>query len=221
MVSIIMLTHNAPKYVKITMETLLKNTKNVDYELIVWDNASELKTRKLLSKYYDKGIINRLVFSKDNLLFAKGNNNGFKLSNPHSDYVLLLNSDIEIRNEKWLSNLIELCEKEKCGAVGYGVCENNPANRSDGFCILIKRDLYDKYFLDENFEWWWAVTKLEAYILKEGYNIVAVKNYENMIYHFGGKSGGTVTSAKGMDVKMEEVASWFEGKEGKILDHID
>ena len=70
MVSIIMLTHNAPKYVKITMETLLKNTKNVDYELIVWDNASELKTRKLLSKYYDKGIINRLVFSKDNLLFA-------------------------------------------------------------------------------------------------------------------------------------------------------
>ena len=42
-----------------------------------------------------------------------------------------------------------------------------------------------------------------------------------MIYHFGGKSGGTVKDAKGMDVKMEEVKSWFEGREAKILDHID
>ena len=30
-----------------------------------------------------------------------------------------------------------------------------------------------------------------------------------------------VMTLDGMDVKMEEVASWFEGKEGKILDHID
>lgn len=211
MISILMLTHNAPKYVKITLETLKNKTKDIDYELIIWDNDSDKKTKKMLMNYYNKKrIIDRLVFSKQNLLFSKGNNSAFKLCNSKADYVLLLNSDIEIRNEDWLNYLLELCKKKKIGAVGYGVCENNPITRADGFCLLIKKDLYEKYLLDEDYEWWWSVTRLQARILKEGYKIIAIKNYENMLYHFGGKSGTDFKDASGMDVTATEVVKWFE-----------
>lgn len=72
MISILMLTHNAPKYVKITLETLKNKTKEIDYELIIWDNDSDKKTKKMLMNYYNKKrIIDRLVFSKQNLLFQK------------------------------------------------------------------------------------------------------------------------------------------------------
>lgn len=46
MISILMLTHNAPKYVKITLETLKNKTKDIDYELIIWDNDSDKKQRR-------------------------------------------------------------------------------------------------------------------------------------------------------------------------------
>lgn len=210
MISIIMLTHNAPKYVKITLETLKSKTKNVEYELIVWDNNSDKKTKRILMNYYNKKqIMDRLVFSNQNLLFSKGNNNAFKLCNSKTDYVLLLNSDIEIRNENWLNYLLELCQKKKIGAVSYGVCENNPITRADGFCLLIKKGLYEKYLLDEDYEWWWSVTRLQANILKEGYKIIAIKDYEDMIYHFGGKSGTDFKGATGMDVTTTEVVKWF------------
>ena len=67
-----------------------------------------------------------------------------------------------------------------------------------------------KYLLDEDYEWWWSVTRLQARILKEGYKIIAIKNYENMLYHFGGKSGTDFKDASGMDVTATEVVKWFE-----------
>lgn len=48
MISIVMLTFNAPIYVSHTIKTLAK-TEGVDYELVVLDNASDEPT-KMFSK---------------------------------------------------------------------------------------------------------------------------------------------------------------------------
>lgn len=220
-ISIIMLTHNAPKYVKLTIDTLIKNTKDVDYELIVFDNKSEIKTRKILNKLYNKNSeISKVVFSRENHLFAKGNNLASKLCDEKSNYILLMNSDIEIKNEKWLSNLIKYHKKTGKGASAYGFCEGNPISRADGFCFLVDKELYDKHKLDEDFQWWWSITRIESKILKDGYQVTAIKNYEKFLYHFGGKSGTDFASAKGMDVDMDEVVSWFNSKHIKVVDDI-
>ena len=48
-VSILMLTHNATKYVEISIRSVMGRTSDVDYELVVLDNASEAETRDMVS----------------------------------------------------------------------------------------------------------------------------------------------------------------------------
>lgn len=215
LVSIVMLTHNAPKYVKITLDSIAQHTRDIDYELIVFDNGSDAKTRKMLTRRFNGGAgcdhaIDKLVFSKANHLFAKGNNYASRLCSPDSDYVLLMNSDIEVRSDSWLSSLVEYHASAGKGATGYGFCEGNPIDRADGYCLLFDRDLYDAHLLDEEYEWFWSITKIEAQLLNEGYRVTAVADHENMIHHFGGKSGPDFANAKGMDADMAQVVGWFD-----------
>lgn len=211
-VSILMLTHGAYKYVKKSILTLKKRTVfEPGYELIVVDNASDTKTKKLLSRLYFRNYIDKLVFAGENLMFAKGNNIASSFCNVQTQYVLLLNSDVEIRKSNWLTLMVNHIEQsdEKISAIGLGSCQGIP--RCDGFAMLIRKDMYQKYKLDENFEWWWSVTKLQAQMRCEGWKILAVRDYEESLYHFGGKSPKeAVSTAKGMDVSNEQVKEWFQ-----------
>lgn len=216
MTSIVVLVHNAYEYTKNTIETLQSTVG--DYEIIVLDNDSEKKTKKLLLKLFNQGKIHKLMFSDTNYLFAKGNNMAVKLCDSKSDKILLLNSDIDIRNPFWLKEMLNIYEK---GIVSLGVVNGNPYTRVDGFCFLIDRKLYEKYQLDENFEWWWSITKLQAEVLKDGYPVKGVQNYQNLLYHYGGMSGSDFKDAKGMDVNLEQVISWFDQKAIEVIEHIE
>lgn len=88
--------------------------------------------------------------------------------------------------------------------------------RADGYCMLIDKHLYDRYQLDEHFEWWWSITKLQSQILNEGLKIRAVKNHEHYIHHYGGKSGDGWKGALGMDINIEEVKRWFDNKKENV-----
>ncbi len=218
-VSILMLTYNAPKYVYKSIKTVKEKTADVDYELIVFDNASKPITKFLLKHLNKKGYIDKLFLNDKNDLFAKGNNKASALADKKSSYYLLLNSDIEIKNEKWLSNLLSM-HPANGGISSYGAVLYEPV-RADGYCMLIDKSLYDKYRLNENFEWWWSVTELESHVLKENKDIIAVANHEKYIHHFGGKSGKGFKDAKGMDINIEEVKKWFNDKKVTIIDKAD
>ena len=73
-VSIIMLTYNAPVYVRHSIKSVKNNTIGVDYELIVYDNASSNKTKRVLNTLYRDGWIDRLFFFDKNYYFVGGNN---------------------------------------------------------------------------------------------------------------------------------------------------
>lgn len=214
-VSILMLTYNAPRYVKKSIQTLKKNTEGIDYELIVVDNASEEKTKKLLNKLKEKGMIDKLVFNDKNELFAGGNNIAAKYADKDAKFYLLLNSDVKIKNKNWLKRLVDLHPGR--GISSYGVVLSEPV-RADGYCLLINKDLYDAHQLDEEFQWWWSVTKLEAEILNEGNKIIAVRNHENDIHHYGGKSGKGFKDASGLYPDMDKVKAWFKSGKVEILD---
>lgn len=216
MISIIMLVHNAIEYTRNTIETL-QGTKG-DWELIVVDNASDKKTRKMLYKLYEMKKINKLLMLDENTLFAKGNNLGSKLCDSKSEKILLLNSDIDIRNKEWLSEMEKRYEK---GIFTLGVCENDPHIRVDGYCFMIDKDLYTQYLLDENYEWWWSITKLQAQVLQAGYSVKGVKKCTNLIFHYGGMSGPDFKNAKGMEIEFKKVREWFGNKEIDIIEEID
>ena len=217
-VSILMLTYNAPNYVYEAINTVKIMTTDVDYELIVVDNRSKFKTRRLLKKLYIQGYIDKLYLNGENSLFAKGNNIASSFCSEESDYILLLNSDVCIKNSKWLSNLIDIHPKDG-GISAYGLVTDEPI-RADGYCLLIDRYLYDKYKLDPTYAWFWGVTKLESKVLQEQKKIKVVKNHENMIHHYGGKSGNAFKNAPGMNTNIDEIKNWFNGCSIEIIDNV-
>lgn len=212
-----MLTHNASEFVKHSIVTLKEHTKGVTYELIVLDNNSGIRTRRLLLELQRKGYINKIIFEEHNTLFAKGNNTASRLCSEESEYILLLNSDVEICDDYWLKKLLERHER---GAISYGVCEAEPHVRADGYCFLIDKDLYLKYKLDEQFEWWWSVTKLQAQLLRDSYTVKAVREHEGQLIHYGGMSGTAWRNSKGMELEGKEVKSWFDKYNVEIIEKI-
>ena len=213
-----MLTYNAPRYVKKSIVSLKKLTSNQNYELIVVDNESKHPTVRTLYKLKSRGLVDKLYYNSNNDLFAKGNNIAARLASEDSDYYLLLNSDVEIKSPDWLDKLIELMPEEG-GIASFGAVQSAP-KRADGYCMMINADLYNKYKLDEHFQWWWGVTKLESQVLKEGKKVIAVDDHEEYIHHFGGKSGKGFSDATGMDVDMDEVKKWFADGDVKIIPHL-
>lgn len=221
-VSVLILTFNAPRYVYTTLKTIQK-TNYDNLEIIVFDNNSRINTKIVNLYALSKGWINRLIFSPKNILFSPGNNEAFKNISDDSEYILLLNSDVEIRDPEWLNALLKI---HSYGATSYGLCVNEPL-RADGYCFLVDTKLYRKYKLDSNFEWWWGLTKFQAEILaKEDCNITAVKNHDEFIYHFGGRSrkgfanAKALKKAKGLNLEIEKVKSWFKDKQIRIIDNL-
>lgn len=212
-VSIIMLTHNAPEYVKLSLETLKKTECDIPLEVIVVDNASESETQQLLLDLKGRGYIQKLLLLDKNLFFAKGNNLGSKLVSKDSRYILLLNSDIEIIDSKWLSKMLAI---HKRGATSLG-CGTSEQGRfiADGYCILIDRDIFDKILINENFEWWYGLAYTEKEMLRRFYTIQAVRSHDELLVHFGGKSGNDWEKAAGM-----ERINWYDKWFGKCLKQV-
>lgn len=212
-VSLLMLTHNAPDFVRTSIESVKSNTEGVDYELIVLDNASESETVELVKTYRDQGLVDVLVLSETNTLFAKGNNLAAKAASPRASHFLLINSDIEIKSKSWLRDLLDV---HKPGITTYGMVDK--PLRGDGYCLLIDAHLYSALGLNETYQWWWGITWLQAEVMKMGYSVQGYWEHEAKIHHFGGKSGDAFKGSKGMETTSADAEAWFEGKKPVILD---
>jgi glycosyltransferase involved in cell wall biosynthesis len=215
-VSIIVPVYNALKYCKILFKTIPK-TKDVDYEIVVIDNGSATVTRLYLLFMFLKNKINRLCYVDKNTFFAGGNNIGAKLASNDATHVLLLNSDIEVRNPLWLRKLLDVHQR---GATAYGFVPEEPWPRADGYCFLIDKDLYLKYQLDEHFQWFWAVTKLQASLLSDGFSVQAINEHDSLVYHFGGRSGQAFLKAKGLQTDPEIIRGWFAGNNIRVIESL-
>lgn len=105
--SIIILNYNTKDLTLRCVESVIKNSKGVDCEIIVVDNASTEKFPK--SKDY------RLVSNTANLGFAGGNNSARKLVK--GEYILFLNSDTEVHENTIKDTVKYLDEHKEIGAI--------------------------------------------------------------------------------------------------------
>lgn len=110
--SIIIVNYNGEKYLKNCFDSIYKKCSNINFEIVVIDNNSKDNSVSLIKNNYKKV---KLIESKNNLGFAKGNNEAVKHAN--GKYVLLLNNDTILLNT--ISSAIKLLEQDKTiGAVG-------------------------------------------------------------------------------------------------------
>jgi GT2 family glycosyltransferase len=90
-VSIIIVNYNTYQYTCKCIESVIKYTKGLSYEIILVDNAStECDPAKFTQAFPDI----QLIVSPDNKGFTGGNNLGIKRAK--GDFILLLNSDTEL-----------------------------------------------------------------------------------------------------------------------------
>lgn len=118
-ISIIIVNYNTYDLTKNTINSVIETADNIEYEVILVDNASaDGSIEKLEEDFY--GYQNIKIIKNDiNLGFSKANNIGMRIAT--GDYFLLLNSDTKLEVD-CLQNSIEYIKKdEKIGALGAKV----------------------------------------------------------------------------------------------------
>jgi len=116
MLSIIIVGHNNKDLIIDCIKSIWKDTSLKEKEIIAVDNGSTDGSQDAIKKL-QKSIPNvTLIENKENLGFAKANNQGIKKA--RGEYVLLLNSDIIVKKGS-LGKLLAFAKKKRdAGVVG-------------------------------------------------------------------------------------------------------
>ena len=150
MKDILIVSHNNLVYLKPCIESIRKNTEN--YQIYVWDNASNNEVQEYLSHQQDL----KVVRSDKNLGFIIPNNRLIERCN--NPYVILLNDDTEVY-PNWDKILIGFLQKTNSAQVGYcgGIIDENGKGTKfnfgekidyvTGWCFAIPKCIYKKYGL--------------------------------------------------------------------------
>lgn len=106
LVSIVMLSWNAPQFTKMALESIRAYTRG-DYEIVIVDNGSGDETVNWLRTLHDQPDV-RVIYNPVNLGYAGGNNQAIAAA--RGEYVVLLNNDV-IVTEGWLEKLLRAFDR--------------------------------------------------------------------------------------------------------------
>lgn len=217
-VSIIITAYNQFNFTMSCIKSVILNTNNITYEVILIDDVSTDETINI--KKYVKNI--RVIRNKKNQGFLLNCNNGAKEAK--GEYLLFLNNDTLVMKD-WLKNILEVFEeKENVGLVGpkyiyvngvlqeaggiiwkdgsgwnYGKYDNPDKSEYNylkevdyisGACIMIKKDLWEKIggFDLRYVPAYYEDTDLAFEVRKNGYKVIYQP--KSVIIHFEGISHG-------------------------------
>lgn len=214
-VAIVVVSYNAFTYARRMLRSV-RRTTGVAFEIVVVDNDSRLVTGLFWTAQRFLGRIDRLALLNRNTFFAEGNNIGVSMASRDVTHVLLMNTDCEVLEDEWLLRLLAV---HKEGATGLGYVTNGAWPRADGFCMLVDRHCWESG-LNEDYQWWWSVTALEARLLRQGRSVQAVQEYSDVVVHHRGKSGKAFKKAKSADTRDEVIAGWFDGRHVAVVDRL-
>lgn len=125
-ISIIILNRNNKKIIGKCIDSVIENSRYLNYEIIVVDNKSTDGSLEMLRRKYKEKI--RLLENTENGC-SSGRNLG--MSYATGDFLCFLDSDQEVTSEYWLSEAMKIMEdNQKAGAVGWAggwLCSNGDA----------------------------------------------------------------------------------------------
>ncbi|MGD8744499.1 MAG: glycosyltransferase family 2 protein, partial [Candidatus Woesebacteria bacterium] len=148
--SIIIVSFNTKKLTLACIDSIVKNTKGVGYEIIAVDNAStDESVASLKNLNLKKGVL-KVIENDENRGFASANNQGIKKSG--GEYVLLLNSDTQVKKGS-IESLLSFAEKkEDAGAVVPKLLNSDGSTQPSVFRFPTIKGAVRQYFLQgENY----------------------------------------------------------------------
>ena len=146
--SIIIVNYNTKDYLEKCLLNLSEVTKGIQTEIFVVDNASTDGSPEMVGQKFPKV---QLIKSSKNIGFGAGNN--LALKKAKGRYLLLLNADIEIPDDKLLPGMIDWMDKNP--KVGVSTCAlTNPdktIQATGGYFPTLGRVFAWMFFLDDVF----------------------------------------------------------------------
>jgi GT2 family glycosyltransferase len=112
LISIIIPTRDRLDMLRVCIDSIEKRTAYRNYELVIVDNGSrEPQTLTYLSASRHRVLRNDEPFN-----FARLNNKA--VAEAKGEYILLLNNDVEVIAQEWLTAMLEHAQRKEVGAVG-------------------------------------------------------------------------------------------------------
>lgn len=122
-VSIIIVSYNTKDLTLNCIKSIYQHTKNIEFEIIVVDNASSDGSIQAIEEQFPQVI---LIEAGDNIGFGRANNLGAKSAT--GEFLFLLNSDtllIENSLKKLMDCFLTYSQKEKIGVLGAILIDEN------------------------------------------------------------------------------------------------
>lgn len=248
--SVVVLCYNSLKETtQPCLESIIKNTPNGSYELIVVDNASADGTATYLQNFVAKHAGVRIQLNNTNKGYAGGNNDGINLA--QGKYIVLLNNDTLVPSG-WLDRLLRLLDDypdiglvgpvtnsagneqriELCGLneSNYEEISNGYISRQEGvwftteklgfFCVAMRRTLIDEIgLLDEAFGI--GMFEDDDYCIRAKQAGFALAVVEDcFVYHKGSVSFKKLTTSDHLEIFNRNRNYFFE-KHGILWTYVD
>ncbi len=115
-VSIVIPTRDKVEYLRRAVESIKEHTKYRNYEVVIVNNRSEEKETKEYFKEIGKERNIRVIDFDKPFHFGKLYN--WVSKKIDGEYMLMLNNDIKVLNDGWLSSMLEWCQLPEVGCVG-------------------------------------------------------------------------------------------------------
>lgn len=141
-VSVIIVNYNTKDITNNCIDSIIYQTKDIEYEIILVDNASTDGSKEYFEKRND--IV--YIYSNENLGFGRANNLGAKKTK--GDYVFLLNSDtllIENSIKKMFDFYVQNSERLSIGALGCILKNKLLENINSGGCFPSAKNYIKSY----------------------------------------------------------------------------
>lgn len=116
LVSIIIPTKNGKELVNQCVNSLYSLTTYQNFEVLLVDNQSD--DNDALAYFEELDKINKVRLLTYNLPFNYSAINNFAVQQAKGDIIVLMNNDIEILSENWLSEMVGHCCRDDIGCVG-------------------------------------------------------------------------------------------------------
>lgn len=176
-VSIIIINYNTLQVTKNCIDSVIKFTKDINYEILLIDNASSDGSQDFFRSVEEI----KFIESKDNLGFGKANNLGYSYSS--GKYIFLLNSDTILINNAVKEFFIEAEKTDNSiacfGAILKDINFNN--THSFGYFPNIWSDIY-----------------FQLFVLP--YNKLRKRNFKNVGFDISQTKNGIVDYVTGADL---------------------
>lgn len=149
------------------IESIKNNVDYSNYEIVIVDNASNNGTGEILKENFQKEDIIHVINNKENLGFAKGNNEGYIFAKEKlkAEFIILINNDTYILDKNFIVDIVKYYKSNKFHIMGPKIISTQDNRNQNPLKEVIKdRNEIIKHIIKYSMLYILNVIKVESLI---------------------------------------------------------